>query len=358
MMPIVLPPNVLPHFYRGGSRLAALRGFTPQTQFGPEDWLAATVHRAGEPDSGPSRLADGTLFADLVAADPAGWFGDAGPGPAGPADTGILVKLLDADQRLPVHVHPGRSFAASHLHSCYGKTEAWYVLAAEGENPCVWLGFADDVDPIQLAEATDKQDSQWMLSRMNRVEATPGTGILVPAGTAHAISEGVFVVEVQEPTDLSILLEWSVTTSGREDSHLDLGFDVALTAVSHQGLGPEQLARLVRRNDLAVRSATPQSTLPAAADEFFRVAILAPEPGGTVAAAPGFAVLAVLEGSGLLAGAGGELAVERGQVLAVPAAFGPWSVSGDVRLAQCSPGPYPVDAGAGLGAGTSVGGGR
>ncbi|WP_407662227.1 class I mannose-6-phosphate isomerase [Nakamurella lactea] len=341
-MPIVLPPNVLPHFYRGGSRLATLRGFVPQTDFGPEDWLAATVHRAGEADTGPSRLADGTPFADLVTADPVAWFGPQGAGPAGPADTGILVKLLDADQRLPVHVHPDRPFAASHLHSCYGKTEAWYVLAAEGENPSVWLGFADDVDPAELAAATEAQDSAWMLSRMNRVPVEPGTGILVPAGTAHAIGEGVFVVEVQEPTDLSILLEWSITTSGREDSHLDLGFDVALTAVSHQRLDSDRLADLVRQTDPAHRSAGGQSVLPPAADEFFRIRVLAPTAQESVSAAPGFAVAVVLDGAGTLTGAGGELAVDPGQVLAIPAAFGPWSVSGGLRLVQCLPGPRPA----------------
>ena len=32
--------------------------------------------------------------------------------------------------------------------------------------------------------------------------------VLVPAGVLHAIGEGVLLVELQEPEDLSILLEW------------------------------------------------------------------------------------------------------------------------------------------------------
>lgn len=342
MMPITLPPNVLPHFYRGGGRLAELRGFVPATAYGPEDWLAATVHRAGEPQHGLSKLSDGTAFADLVSADPVGWLGAARAGPAGPADTGILVKLLDADQRLPVHVHPDRRFARSHLHSCYGKTEAWYVLAADGPQPSLWLGFTDDVDPIDLARATEAQDSQWMLTRMNRIDAVPGDGILVPAGTAHAIGEGVFVVEVQEPTDLSILLEWSITTSGREDSHLGLGFDVALAAVSHERLSPARLAQLTAHSAPDHRSNLPQPALPPAAEEFFTLNLLAPSPDGTVDVAAGFAVAVVLDGSGLLSGTDGTLEVRRGQVLAVPASFGGWSVSGDLRVAQCIAGPHPT----------------
>ena len=75
-----------------------------------------------------------------------------------------------------------------------------------------------------------------MLEHLNKINVRPGDGILVPAGQAHATGAGVFLVEVQEPTDFSILLEWSVTTATRDESHLGLGFDVVLPAVSHQAL--------------------------------------------------------------------------------------------------------------------------
>src|SRR6476469_10527902 len=55
--PVVLPPNVIDHFYLGGERLAALRGVPLPSPRRPEEWLAATVHRSGEPDVGRSRLA-------------------------------------------------------------------------------------------------------------------------------------------------------------------------------------------------------------------------------------------------------------------------------------------------------------
>ena len=151
MRPEPLPPNVIDHFYEGGRLLAALRGVEHPSPRRPEEWLAATVARADDPAVGPSRLTDGRLLADHVSADRLGWTGAAEPATgAGPADTGVLVKLLDAGQRLPVHVHPTRDFARAHLHSCYGKTEAWYVLAAEGDDPAVWVGWREDVDPTEL----------------------------------------------------------------------------------------------------------------------------------------------------------------------------------------------------------------
>ena len=216
MLPILMPPNIIDHFYLGGARLAGLRGVDRPSPRRPEEWLAASVHRAGEPGVGPSRTADGALFADLVAADPQSWLGFPSPDTGLAGDTGILVKLLDADQRLPVHVHPTRPFAGAKLHSCYGKTEAWFVIAADGADPAVWVGWSEPVEPAELARRVDAQDSEWMLGKLNKITVRPGDGILVPAGTAHAIGAGVFVVEVQEPSDFSILLEWSVTTATRE----------------------------------------------------------------------------------------------------------------------------------------------
>ncbi len=333
MRPVVLPPNVIDHYYLGGERLAALRGVPLPSPRRPEEWLAATVHRADEPEVGRSHMPDGSLFADLIAADPVGWTGTASA-PAGPADVGLLVKLLDAGQRLPVHVHPARPFARRHLHSCYGKTEAWYVLSTHGDDPAVWVGFREDVDPAVLAEKVDAQDSDWMLAHLNKISVRPGDGVLVPAGQAHAIGAGVFLVEVQEPTDFSILLEWSVTTATRDESHLGLGFDVVLPAVSHAALPapvPEHVA-------LDARGAGLLRGLPEAADPFFRVDVAAPD-GDPVPVPHGFAVAVVLAG-GALEWADGGQPIARGEVLAVPDGLGDWAVTGAARVVVCRPGAF------------------
>lgn len=362
MRPIVLPPNIIDHFYLGGERIAELRGVDMTSPRRPEEWLAATTHRAGEPDIGPSRTESGESLTDLILADPTGWLGtDAGPA----GDNGILVKLLDPAQRLPVHVHPDRNFANSHLDCPYGKTEAWFVLATSGEHPSVWLGWSEPVDEAELRSRVEAQDSEWMLSRMNRIGVRPGDGILVPAGTAHAIGDGVFVAEVQEPTDFSILLEWSVTTATREESHLDLGMSLALSAMSYAAFTPDDLAALVTHTDLASTSPAAQPLLARGAEPFFRLDLLAPEalapegsaeaavlvPGESAAGQPtargrdrpgvpaGFAVAIVLDGAGEMRSAGGDvMPVGRGQVFAVPADFGDWKVSGKVRVLSCRPG--------------------
>jgi mannose-6-phosphate isomerase len=339
MTPILLAPNPVEHFYRGGPKIATLRGYTPASDHSPEEWVAATVSRFGEDDVGLARTLHGDLVRDLVARDPVGWLGSesAGARRGGDADTGVLVKLLDAGDRLPVHVHPDRDFAARHLDCPYGKTEAWHVIQAD-EGAVVHLGWTEDLDPVELAARRDAQDSEWLLDRMHRVPVRAGDGILVPAGQAHAIGAGVFLVEAQEPTDLSIVLEWSVTTSTREESHLGLGFDTAMTAVSHAALTPQQLAALRRNVPPGHTAAAPRSCLPPAADPFFRVDVVAPPPDGGCGVPAGFAVVVVLDGDGALASAAGSLALSAGQTCVVPAGFGDWEARGPLRLVLVRPG--------------------
>jgi mannose-6-phosphate isomerase len=339
MLPLRLAANPVQHFSRGGDRIAALRGFTPTSNHQPEEWVAATVARFGHAGVGLAVTDAGDVLRDLVAADPEGWLGAwaAATRRSAPADTGVLVKLLDAGQRLPVHAHPDRVFATRHLDCPYGKTEAWFVLDAE-PGAAVHLGWRDDVDPDELAGRRESQDSAWMLSRMHEVPVRPGDGILVPAGQVHAIGEGVFVVEAQEPTDFSILLEWSVTTSDREDSHLGLGFEVAMAAVSHRALAPDDLTALTRHLADGATAPHPQRCLPEAADPFFRLEVLAPDDHAVGPIPAGFAALVVLDGEGTIASESGEVAISRGDLLAVPAGFGDWSLRGPARVVAARPG--------------------
>lgn len=336
MRPVLMPPNRLAHFYLGGEAITTLRHVPAPAERSPEEWIASATTRSGEAHVGLSALPDGRLLRDAVRADPTGWLGPQ-PQPGGPGDVGILVKLLDAGQRLPVHVHPDRDFATAHLGSCYGKTEAWYVLATRGPSPQVHLGFSQDVSHQDLRRAVDEQDSAWMLQRMNALDVRRGDVLLVPAGTAHAIGTGVFVVEVQEPTDFSLLLEWQGFAEPG-DAFLGLEVDDALSLVDRRATGPEALQALLRHVPPERRSPAPQPLMPPSADPFFRADLLAPAGAAAVAVLAGFGVVVVLAGTGRLEAGDGGTAVSSGDVLAVPHAAGDWQVTGDLTAVLCRPG--------------------
>lgn len=325
MQPVVLDANQPPErFYRGGPRIDELRGGPPSTDHSPEDWLASVVPLLGADTEGLTRLPDGRWLRDAIAADPVGWLGEAHVARWG-ADPALLVKLLDAGQRLPVHAHPSAAFAGRHLGLVHGKAEAWVLLT-----PCtVHLGFRRDVAADELARWTAEQDTGAMLDAMNPLEVAAGDSVLVPPGVVHSVGEGAFLVEVQEPTDLSLLIEYApFGVDGPRDGHLGLGYDLALQCVERSALAPD---------DLLLRSPAGPDLLPAAAAPWFSVERrTAPEQLDA-----GFSVLVVLDGRGELLTSGGSTALRRGTTVLVPHGAGDARLAGDVQLLRCRP-PDPA----------------
>jgi mannose-6-phosphate isomerase len=295
-------------FYRGAGRIAAFRN-GPAFADRPEDWVGSVTSRFELAPAGLSTLADGRVLAEAIAADPGWWLGPAR------TDTGVLVKLLDAGQRLPLHVHPDRRFATAHLASPYGKTEAWVIVAARPD-AYVHLGFARDVEAGELAGWVAAQKTEEMLAATNKIPVAAGDAILCPAGLPHAIGDGILLVEVQEPTDFSVLLEYQ--GFGLPDGHLGLGYDLALECVDRGGWSPARLDGL---------RGTGTRLLPAAADDFFAADRLT----GGDRVEPGFGILVVVSGEGRLTGENDNLPVRRGDTLLIPYAAGGLRLDGPVE---------------------------
>jgi mannose-6-phosphate isomerase len=298
-----LPQTRVYRFYSGGALLEQFRGGAGEDSDHPEDWVGSVTDARNPgrevPEEGLTKLEDGRLLRDVIAADPVAWLGD------GVETTGVLIKLLDSAERLPVHAHPDRAFARRHLGSDYGKTEAWIVLATRDAAAEVWIGQQETVDRRTYRGWIAGQDTGALLESLNRVPVGPGDVIFVPAGVPHAIGAGVLLAELQEPTDFSIVCEWSGYPIEPADSHLGLGWDTAIEA-------------------LDLERHTPVTSLPDEAREFFWADERA-EPAGR------FAVWMVLEGEGAIDGR----PARAGDCFAVPAALETIGVKGDLRVLRC-----------------------
>lgn len=318
--PLVLPANQpAARFYAGGDGIARFRGVASAGPHTPEDWVASTVDVRGAGPTGQTRLPDGALLADAIATDPDSWLGADHLDRFG-VDPKVLVKLLDAGQRLPVHAHPHRDFAARELGSAHGKAEAWYILAP-GE---VWLGLTRDVTPDEMLSLVREQRIDELLADMHRIAVRRGDRVYVPPGVLHAIGEGVLLTEVQEPEDLSILLEWQgFDIDGATHGHLGLGFPKALRAVEHRARSAAEIEALVARD--AARS----PGLPVRADEYFRLERLTGTATGVEITA-GFGVLVGVDGEATLQWGGQTQTrqVRAGTTVLLSACCGPVRVIG------------------------------
>jgi mannose-6-phosphate isomerase len=330
--PFPLPANPMPRFYRGGSRIAALRGVRAGDERAPEDWVGSVTTAFDSTRVGLSRLEDGRMLADAIAADLEAFLG---PGHVAGRDPALLVKLLDAGERLPVHFHPDRGFARRHLAAPFGKSEGWVVVAAEGVDAAVFLGLREAVELDTLADWVERQDTAAMLAALNRIPAAPGDTFFVPAGTLHAIGEGLLIVELQEPSDLSVLLEWEgFEIDGPAEGHLGLGFGTVLRAADREPLRPSELRHLSTRR---VEDGHPgvERLFPAEADAFFRAERIRPAPSWPLPRE--FSILVVLEGAGRLETEAGDLPLGRGATVLVPWGAGEGALEGPLDVLRCLP---------------------
>lgn len=227
--------------YLGGKMLDEFYGVTQaKDSHFPEEWIMSVVSarnagREAMQDEGLSMIAGATppvSLKSLITANPAGFLGKEHVACFG-ENTGVLVKLIDAAERLTVQAHPDRPTAKALFHSDFGKTECWHILRGRpvnGQPPCIYLGFKPGVTREQWMALFERQDLPGMLDCLHRFEVHEGDTFFIEGGIPHAIGAGCFLVEIQEPTDYTIRVERTTPS----------GFQVA-DFMCHQGLGFERM---------------------------------------------------------------------------------------------------------------------
>jgi len=271
--------------YHGGKILDEMHGVSParDTHF-PEDWIISTVRaiNAGREDvvEGLNRLANEVMatlcqgedalttaagvaqcgqgvlalssvktLADLIAAEPEAMLGKAHVAKWG-ISTAVLVKLIDAAERLGVQGHPDKERARQFFGSAFGKTECWHIVGGrtiDGEKPCVYMGFKPGITEAKWRDVFDRQDIPEMLGLLHRIEVKPGDTFLIEGGMPHAIGAGCLLMEIQEPTDYTFRTE-KVTPQGfaisEKACHYGIGFDNMFSCFHYEGHDEAETRRL------------------------------------------------------------------------------------------------------------------
>jgi mannose-6-phosphate isomerase len=138
----------------------------------------------------------------------------------------LLLKYLDASDRLSVQVHPDDERARALCPGEGGKTEAWVILAAEPAS-CVYAGLNPGVTRESLAAALDSGAVEQCL---HRVPVAAGDCLFIPAGTVHAIGEGVLLAEVQQSSDVTYrLFDWNRVGADGKPRALHIAHSLAAT---------------------------------------------------------------------------------------------------------------------------------
>lgn len=144
----------------------------------------------------------GQTIGEAVARDPEGLLGVSGlAATSGLPIFPLLVKIIDAERALSIQVHPSNETAP---HGSLGKTEAWHVLDA-APGAVLYAGLKSDVTYAELAMAARAE--RPLADLLRAIPAEPGSSVLLPAGTIHALGAGIVVYEIQQPSATTYRLD-------------------------------------------------------------------------------------------------------------------------------------------------------
>ncbi len=105
----------------------------------------------------------------------------------------ILIKLIDAKDRLSVQVHPDDEFALKNEGE-YGKTEMWYIVDCD-EGAELYFGFKEKISKKEFEE---RIKNNTLTEVLNNVPVKKGDVFFIPSGTVHAIGAGILIAEIQQ----------------------------------------------------------------------------------------------------------------------------------------------------------------
>src|SRR5438874_3671548 len=141
-------------------------------------------------------------------------FGDLADTPRFP----LLIKILDAQEKLSLQVHPPEN-VASKLGG-EPKSEFWYVAAVNPDAE-VFVGFRE---PITRDTFEEKLRHGTVIDYIHKIAVQAGDAVFLPTGRVHAIGAGNLLIEIQQDSDTAYrVFDWNrvdPTTRKQRDLHI------------------------------------------------------------------------------------------------------------------------------------------
>ncbi len=210
--PLLLKPVVKDYIW-GGDRLIKEYGLDAPTDIAAEGWMLS-CHK-----DGTNIVINGEYNGECLDSVLEKWgYTEKFP---------ILIKLIDAKDKLSVQVHPDNAYALE-KEGEFGKTEMWYVVDCK-ENSRLAYGFNKN---ISQAEFKERIENNTLDEVINYVPVKKGDVFFIAAGTLHAIGEGILIAEIQQNSNTT----YRVSDYGRlgkdgkpRELHIDKAVDVTET---------------------------------------------------------------------------------------------------------------------------------
>lgn len=290
----------------------------------PEGITAESWEISSHPD-GISTIANGEFRGQLLT-DMIDRFGREIVGTELYTETGkfpLLIKFIDANNKLSVQVHPSDGYAMEHENGELGKNEMWYILAAKPGAKLVY-GTRPGITREDFRKVVEEDRIGECLKE---VEVFPGDVLNIPAGLVHAIGEGIVLAEIQQNSNTT----YRVFDYNRVDSKGNkrpLHIEKALDVIDFN-LGVNE----AKTRGLDVKLGSDSIKSYKIANKYFSVEEYAIN-GVVFENADGskFHIYVFVDGEAEIKYEGGKIEAIRGETLLIPAALGKYSIEGNCKV--------------------------
>ena len=217
----------------------------------------------------------------------------------------LLIKFINADDRLSVQVHPDDALAAER-HDSFGKTEMWYVLDCKPGAELV-NGFRRE---ISKEEYLDALNSGRVMDILNCVKVKRGDVFFIPSGRVHAIGAGNYIAEIQQTSDSTYRI-WDYNRPGLDGKPRPLHTELAKDALDYKVCDSYKTPYEARKD----------AEVPLVSCRYFTTSVLElSEPfSKDLRGLDSFLIVMCLEGGGMLRSGGEEARICADECILVPA---------------------------------------
>lgn len=314
LRPIRLLPAFKDYLW-GGTRLKTEFGMDSALDRVAEAWVLSC-----HPD-GPSVVASGEC-AGMTLGQYLERAGDAALGTRGVrfGRFPVLIKLIDARERLSIQVHPDDAYARR-VEGESGKTELWYVMDCS-EGASLVYGFAREVTREEFSR---RIGNNTLSEVVNIVPVHRGDVFLIEAGTLHAIGGGILIAEIQQNSNCTYRV-YDYGRLGADGAPRPLHIDKALDVTRREPAGPHDR----RENPERLPDCT--QTVLTRCDSFTVTELELDGTAERFAGAESFQALLCIEGEAQLHDGSASIRLDRGGCVFIPAGCGAYTLSGRGRL--------------------------
>ena len=234
----------------------------------------------------------------------------------------LLTKIIDAKNDLSVQVHPDDEYGLANEGEL-GKTECWYVLAADEGAEIVFGHNAETKEEFHEMIA----DGQWD-KLLRSIQVKPGDFFYVPSGTVHAIGSGVTILETQQSSDTTYrLYDYDRKDDAGNFRDLHINQSIAVSMIPHVDPQPEMTVTKVDNSELKKLVSNDFFTV----YEWIIKNTIAMEREGL------YTLVSIVDGKGSIEVDGTSYPLEKGDHFLLPNEVDNWTFTGDLHIIASHP---------------------